>query len=95
MDIAPFDPAKEAINQAKHGVSLAAAESFDIDTALVAYDDRAAHEEDRWVAIGFIGSTLHVLVFAEREGKIRPISLRRAQKSEIQRYETFKTRYGY
>lgn len=95
MDIA-FDPKKDAINQAKHaGVSLAAAAGFDIDTALVAYDDRAAPEEDRWVAVGFIGTVLHVLVFTEREGRIRPISLRRAEKPEVRSYEAYKTRYGF
>jgi uncharacterized DUF497 family protein len=49
-----FDPEKDALNQARHGgLSLQTAEGFDIDTALVLYDDRVAHEEDRWLAIGF------------------------------------------
>lgn len=94
MDI-EFDPAKDAINQAKHGgVSLAAAARFDIGTALVAYDDRAA-PEDRWTAVGFIGAVLHVLVFTERNGRIRPISLRKAEKVEVRDYETHKARYGF
>lgn len=94
MDI-EFDAEKDAINQAKHeGVSLAAAEGFDIDTSLVTYDDRAA-PEDRWVAIGFIGGVLHVLVFTERDGRIRPISLRKADKPESRNYETYKARYGF
>lgn len=94
MDIG-FDAAKDAINRTRHGISLAEAASFDIDTALVAYDDRAAHEEDRWRAIGFIGRVLHVLVFTERNGRIRPISLRRAEKSEVRNYEIFKDRFGF
>ncbi|MFT3756349.1 MAG: BrnT family toxin [Pseudoxanthomonas sp.] len=95
MDI-EFDPDKDAINQAKHdGLCLADAEGFDIDTALVTYDDRAAHEEDRWTAVGFIGVVLHVLVFTERDGKIRPISLRKADKPEIRIYEIHKDRYGF
>lgn len=95
MDI-EFDPEKDAVNQAKHeGVSLAAAEGFDIDTALVTYDDHAAPQEDRWVAIGFIGAVLHVLVFTERDGLIRPISLRKAEKPEVRNYETYKARYGF
>ena len=39
-----FDPDKDAINQGKHGVTLALAEWFDMDTAMVTYDDRAAPE---------------------------------------------------
>lgn len=93
MDIA-FDPAKNAINETKHGLSLAAAEGFDIDTALVTYDARAA-PEDRWVAIGLIDMVLHVLVFTERDGHIRPISLRKAEKPEVRSYEAYKARYGF
>ncbi|MDR2220709.1 MAG: BrnT family toxin [Methylobacillus sp.] len=95
MDI-EFDPEKDAINQARHeGVSLVKAEGFDMDTALVTYDDRAAPQEDRWVAIGFIEAELHVLVFTERAGRIRPISLRKADKSEVRQYENCKDRYGF
>ncbi len=84
MDI-EFDPAKDAINQAKHGVSLAEAERFEMDTALVQFDDR--HDEDRWVAVGYIGPRVHVLAFTERNGLIRPISLRLAEPREIRSYE--------
>ena len=35
-----FDPAKEAENIAKHGVSLQATEGFDWDTAFEREDDR-------------------------------------------------------
>jgi hypothetical protein len=58
-------------------------------------DDRAAPEEDRWRAIGFIGEVLHVLVFTERNGRIRPISLRKAEKSEVRNYEICKEHYGF
>lgn len=95
MDI-EFEPEKDSINQAKHeGVSLAEATGSDIDTALVSYDDRAAPDEDRWVAVGLIDVVLHVLVFTERDGRIRPISLRKAEKSEVRYYETHKARYGF
>ncbi|MDO5623293.1 MAG: BrnT family toxin [Pseudomonadota bacterium] len=96
MDIGDFDPDKDAINRAKHdGVSLGDAAHFDIDTALVAYDDRHADAEDRFKAVGFIGAVLHVLVFTERGGQIRPISLRRADKLEVRSYEKHKSRYGF
>lgn len=91
-----FDPDKDVINTAKHGgISLAAAEGFDMETALVALDNREDYGEDRWIAVGLIGVILHVLVFAERDGRIRPISLRKAQKSEIKNYDQQKARYGF
>ena len=37
-----FDPAKDEANRAKHGVSLALAESLDWDSALVWIDERSA-----------------------------------------------------
>jgi len=85
MDI-EFDPAKDAINLAKHRISLSAAAGFDMDTALVTLDDREDYGEDRWLAIGFIKAFLHVLIFAERNERIRPISLRKAQKIEEKHY---------
>jgi hypothetical protein len=39
MDI-EFDPAKDTLNQAKHGIGLAVAQGFDMDTALVVPDAR-------------------------------------------------------
>jgi uncharacterized DUF497 family protein len=89
-----FDPVKDAINQSKHGISLTLAAGMDLTEALIHYDDRAAPEEDRWIAFGFIGATLHVMVFTERDEKIRPISLRTADKPERKHYDHLKTRYG-
>jgi uncharacterized DUF497 family protein len=95
MDI-EFDPEKDALNKARHGgIGLAAAREFDMDTALVALDDRQDYGEDRWSAVGFIGADLHVLIFTERHGRIRPISLRKAEKSEARNYDQQKTRYGF
>lgn len=39
MDI-EFDPAKSVVNEAKHGIALAAAESLEWDTALSAFARR-------------------------------------------------------
>jgi uncharacterized DUF497 family protein len=70
-----------------------------MDTAVVTYDDRAAPDaapdEDRWTAVGFIDAQMYVLVFTERAGRIRPISLRKADKPEVRNYEAYKSRYGY
>jgi len=83
-----FDPAKDAANIAKHGVSLQAAEGFDWDTAVEREDDRFDYGEARFVALGLIGDRLHVLVFTEgsHEHAVRAISLRPAEKQETRFY---------
>ncbi|UVO52246.1 BrnT family toxin [Sphingomonas sp. SUN019] len=79
-----FDPAKDRANAAKHGMSLAAAEGFEWDTALEREDDRFDYGEIRFVALGLIGDRLHVLVFTEGSHKnaVRAVSLRPAEKHE-------------
>lgn len=86
--IIEFDPAKDATNIAKHGVSLQAAEGFDWDTAFEREDDRFDYGEVRFVAMGLIGDRLHVLIFAEGsdENAVRAISLRPAEKHEVRFY---------
>ena len=83
-----FDPAKDRANAAKHGISLAAAEAFDWDTALEREDDRFNYGEVRFVGLGLIGDRLHVLVFTEgsEEEAVRAISLRPAEKHEVRFY---------
>ena len=83
-----FDPAKDAGNQIKHGISLQAAAGFDWYTALERDDDRFDHGETRFVAIGLIEARVHVLVFTEGadDDAIRIISLRSAEKHEVRFY---------
>lgn len=83
-----FDPVKDDINRAKHGVSLQAASSFDWDTALEREDDRFDYGEVRFVAIGLIDAVLYVMVFTEGsdDDAVRIISLRRAEKHEARFY---------
>jgi len=83
-----FDPAKDAANLAKHGVSLAAAAAFDWDTALEREDDRFDYGEVRFVAIGLIDGRLHVMVFTEGSDAdaVRVISLRPAERHEKRFY---------
>ena len=80
------DGAKEAINLAKHGISLGPAEDLDFGTVLVAVDDRRDYGEVREIALGFIGERLHVLVFTMRVDTCHAISLRKANRREIRRY---------
>ncbi len=83
-----FDPFKDAINQAKHGISLQAASGFDWDTALEREDDRFDYGEVRFVAIGLIDTRLFVMIFAEgsHDDAVRIISLRPAERHETRFY---------
>jgi uncharacterized DUF497 family protein len=79
-----FDPAKEAINLAKHGVSLA--RWVDLDIAVAFVDDRYDYGEVRYRAYGYIDGVAYCLAFTSRNGKVRPISLRRVHTKEMKRY---------
>lgn len=81
-----FDPAKDATNRAKHGLSLALAADLEWDTALVWPDDREDYGEERECAIGYIGLRLFYVVFVDRADGRRVISLRKANTTERNRY---------
>lgn len=81
-----FDPAKNEGNIQKHGVSLERAEEFDFSLAAIRVDDREDYGEVRYQAIGWIGSTLHTLIFTMRGDTLRAISLRKADRQEARRY---------
>jgi len=83
-----FDPEKAEINERKHNVSFADAES-------VFYDDLAIHQEDldsegevRFVSIGMgcIGQIL-VIIYTQRDDEIHLISARKATRNEVKCYE--------
>lgn len=77
-----FDPAKDAENIAKHGVSLSRA--ADLDIRVVVADDRFA--EPRFRAFGYLDGKAHCLAYALRGSNVRAISLRRAHEKELRRH---------
>jgi len=81
-----FDPGKDATNLSKHGVSLAAAAELSWDAALVWIDDRADYGEVRMVALAPIGDILFFVAFVDREPVRRIISLRKANRREVNHY---------
>ena len=81
-----FDPAKDAANLAKHGISLALAAELDWEAALVWVDDRFEYDELRMIALAPKTSILYCVAFVERGAVRRPISLRRANRREVKRY---------
>ncbi len=81
-----FDPGKDATNLSKHGLSLAAAAELSWDAALVWLDDRADYGEVRMVGLAPIGDILFFVAFVDREPERRIISLRRANRREVNHY---------
>lgn len=81
------DPEKERRNLEQRGLSLDLAAELDWSTALIWEDRRKDYGERRYCVLGFIGDRLHSVVFTSREGRPRVISLRKANKREVRRYE--------
>lgn len=81
-----FDPAKDATNRAKHGVSLALAGELDWEAALVWVDDRFEYSELRVIALAPTTEILYYVAFVERGDVRRIISLRRANRREVKHY---------
>ena len=81
-----FDTSKERINQHKHGISLTKAFVFEWADAVTWEDVRRPYGESRMVSIGYIGLRLYVLVYVDRDGFRRVISLRKANKREVAFY---------
>ncbi len=81
-----WDPAKEAANVVKHGISfVAAARVLESGTTFEFQTDRG--DGPRWVAIGRHPENRRIAgVYARREGRYRIISARRARANEEAEY---------
>jgi len=81
-----FDPAKDARNVARRGLSFARAADFDWAGADIIEDVRFIYPEQRFVAVGYLEGRLHVLCFTPTDTGIRVISFRKANMREAKRY---------
>ncbi len=81
-----LDPAKDAANIAKHGLSLADFVGFDSEP-VIRIDDRFDYAEIRYRAWGRIDGRGFCTVFTLRGETTRLISFRRAHDKEMRRYE--------
>lgn len=77
-----FDPAKDAANIEKHGISLSWA--ADLEQAIVVEDDRFA--ERRFRIYGLIDGLNYCAAVTLRGSVVRVISLRRAHAKEMKRH---------
>ena len=82
-----FDPAKDAQNQAKHGVPLAFGDRIFLDTGhIIEPSFRPGDKEERLKVIGRVGEMLFTGVFVWRESLPRFISVRRSNRGEERLY---------
>ena len=82
-----FDPAKDAANIAKHGVSLAfGTRVFADPDHLVIASIRPADTEDRYKVIGMVDGKLWTAIHVLRGEVIRFVSVRRSNDGEARAY---------
>ena len=83
-----FDPAKNAANLLKHGVSLSDGDGVLNDPLGRTVEDDSADSERRFVTVGLNSfGVLMVVVFSHRGDDVRLISVRRATPKERRTYE--------
>ena len=81
-----FDPDKDNLNLAKHGLSLSFAEELIWEEAYVWVDPRYAYDELRMIGLVPEGNTLYFVAFVDRGDVRRTISLRLAERREVKKY---------
>lgn len=82
-----YDSRKNARNIAERGLGFELALAFEWESAIVWPDTRRGYGEERFIALGRIGERVHSLVFTRRSNTIHVISLRKANRREVRRYE--------
>jgi uncharacterized DUF497 family protein len=77
-----YDQHKNRSNIIKHGIDFADAESIFMYPMLIREDVRSDYGEQRWISIGLLKGIVVVMVFTIRRGKMRIISIRKANLKE-------------
>lgn len=85
-----WDEAKRRETLELRGLDFAWMASFMWESAVIRSSDRAG--EARWVATGYIGQRLFWAVYTERDGKMRIISLHKANARERAQYMSERSR---
>jgi uncharacterized DUF497 family protein len=85
-----FDPAKNAVNVARRGLDFAdAALMWQEGPVIEIEDDRADYGELRMIAVGRVRGRVCVTVYTDRGPVRRIISLRKANRREINAYQAW------
>jgi len=83
-----FDPAKDAENLRKHGISLTEGDGVLNDPLALTIEDRSSQGEQRFISIGMnVFGKLRVVIYALRGDDARIISVRKAEPKEVRSYE--------
>jgi uncharacterized DUF497 family protein len=83
-----FDATKSEANIFERGLGFEMAAQFDFGAATTEQDTRKPHREDRFVAVGVLGTRLDVLCLTPVAGGVRVnISFRKANASEARDHE--------
>jgi uncharacterized DUF497 family protein len=82
-----WDEDKRLSNIDRHGIDFIDAPLIWQNPMLVHQDVRKDYGETRWIALGRLLETIVLVVYTERAGNIRLISIRRANKHERKIYE--------
>ena len=85
-----WDRDKSAANEAKHGISFLQAVQIFSGLLLKRRDDRRDYGEERWIALGAYDGEVVCVVFTKRDGDIRLISARKANRHEREKYKNVK-----
>jgi hypothetical protein len=82
-----YSTSKNEENITKHGISFDRVSEFELERAVTKIDNRFDYGEVRFISYGMMNNRLHVLVWTERNGEVRPISFRKANRKESKQYE--------
>lgn len=84
-----FDPAKDATNREKHGLSLAFGDLiFSDEDHLIIPSIRVEDGEERFKVVGLVGAKLYTGVFVWRSEVARFMSVRRSNSGEERAYRS-------
>ena len=82
-----WDRAKALENRRKHGVSFEQAQRAFSDPLGVEWiDDREGYGEERTILLAMADGTILVVIFTERDDRVRLISARKATRNEQDLY---------
>jgi uncharacterized DUF497 family protein len=82
-----YDPAKNALNIARRGLSFERVVELDWQRAVLSEDVRKDYGERRLKVVAKLGDRVHVAVITYREDAVHVISFRKANRTEVRRYE--------
>lgn len=82
-----YDPEKSEANRIKHGIDFDEAQALWSDPFLIEAP-ALTEDEPRFIAVGRIAARHWTAIVTWREARVRIISVRRARKKEIERYES-------